>query len=348
MSSAGYRHGLVIGKFYPLHAGHSALIRAASRSCDRVTVEVLASRVESIPLDVRADWVREDHPECHVVSGMDDAEIDYDSPAVWDQHMQVIGGLLDSPIDAVFTSDPYGEELARRLDATWVQVDDGRVGTPVSGTTVRADVPGHWWALSPVVRSWFARRVVVVGAESTGTTTLARDLAYLFETLWVPEVGREWCESRPGGLSAPWHEVEFALISREQARREDEAARRVPCPLLVCDTDPLATAVWQERYLGSPSDSIVDLARSRQPDLYVLTSADIPFVQDGLRDGEHIRSWMTERFREVLGAQSAPWIEVSGSPRDRLDVARQAVSDLLDGGWGLADPLGAGSPPACG
>ena len=175
--SRRYAHGLVLGKFYPLHAGHGALIRRALVDCERVTVEVLGSVVESIPLDVRAAWLREEHPTARVVSAWDEAEVDYDSPEVWDEHMRVIEGLLDGPVDAVFTSDGYGEELARRLDADWVRVDPDRVTTPVSGRAIRADVEGHWHLLPPSVRSWFVQRIVVLGAESTGTTTLAELLA---------------------------------------------------------------------------------------------------------------------------------------------------------------------------
>jgi len=335
-----FRHGLVLGKFYPLHAGHSALIRTAEAACDRVTVQVLASSVESIPLEVRAAWLREEHPGCRIVAAMDEAEVDFDSPAAWDAHLTVISSLLDEPVDAVFTSDAYGAELARRLHSSWVQVDPGRIATPVSGTAVRADVAGHWWALPGPVRSTLIRRVVVVGAESTGTTTLARDLAEHLRTVWVPEFGREWTDLRPGGIGAPWVTAEFDLVAREQARMEDAGARLAPRPVLVCDTDVLATAVWHERYVGSGSASVEAMAKTRVPDLYLLTGDEIPFVQDGMRDGEHLRGWMTRRFREVLAAQPAPWLEVTGSPTERLTAATAAVEALLHRGWELADPLG--------
>ena len=199
---------------------------------------------------------------------------------------------------------------------------------------------GYWWAVSAPVRAWFTRRVVVLGAESTGTTTLARDIAEHFQTLWVPEFGREWSEIRPGGFTARWHSGEFDLVAREQARTEDEAARRVPLPLLICDTDVLATSIWHERYVGSRSLSVEAMAKQRQPELYILTGDEIPFVQDGLRDGEHLRRWMTGRFREVLAGQSVPWVEVTGSREQRLALASAAVGELLDAGWALADPLG--------
>lgn len=335
-----YRHGLVLGKFYPLHAGHEHLIAAAASACERVTVQVLASSVESIPLEVRAAWVRERFPMLNVVAAMDDAEVDFDSPAAWDAHMAIIADLLDAPVDAVFTSDAYGAELAQRLDAAWVPVDPGRSSLAVSGTAVRADVAGHWWALSPPVREWFCRRVVVLGAESTGSTTLARDLAAHYGTTWVPEFGRTWTERRPGGLDAPWHTAEFDLVATEHQRQERAALRTAPVPLVISDTDVLATTIWHERYVGAPSASVLDLAAEWTPDLYLLTGDEIAFVQDGLRDGEHLRHAMQQRFRDVLAAQTVPWLEVHGSPAHRLAEAAVHVDRLLSSGWALNAPLG--------
>lgn len=187
-----FRHGLVLGKFYPLHAGHDHLIRTAVRQCAEVTVEVLVASVESIPLAVRLGWVREHHPTVRVTGAVDDAAVDYGSEAAWDEHMTMIAGLLDRPVDAVFTSDSYGAELARRLDAQWVQVDPGRRLNPVSGTAIRADLASGWPELGPAVRATLARRVVVLGAESTGTTTLANALAAHYGTVAVPEYGRSY------------------------------------------------------------------------------------------------------------------------------------------------------------
>jgi HTH-type transcriptional repressor of NAD biosynthesis genes len=332
-------HGLVIGKFYPPHAGHLALVRAAMARCDRVTVQVLGSSQESLPLQLRAEWLREELPGAHVVAGLDDAPVDYDSPEAWDVHVRLIRDLLDSPVDAVFTSDRYGAELARRLGATWVQVDPERRATPVSATAVRADPARFWWALPAPVRAWYVRRVVVLGAESTGTTTLADDLAAHFGLPAVAEFGREWSEQRPGGLTAPWHTAEFDLVAREQARREDDAARRTPVPLLVCDTDVLATTVWHERYVGHASPTVLALAAARVPDLYLLTGDEIPFVQDGMRDGEHLRHAMQARFRELLRAQAAPWVELSGSRAQRLADAIALVEPLLAAPRVLAEPM---------
>lgn len=348
-----FAHGLVIGKFYPLHAGHLNLVRTALARCARVTVQVLVSSQESIPGELRARWIRDELPQACVLVGLDDAPVDYDSSAAWDAHVDVMRRLLDeasegtdpadTSIDAVFTSDVYGEELARRFGAAWVQVDPGRRAVSVSGSAVRADPGAHWWSLPAGVRAWFVRRVVVLGAESTGTTTLAEDLQRHYGLPPVTEFGREWSEIRPGGLEAPWHTSEFDLVAREQSRIEDDAARRTPCPLVVCDTDALATTLWHERYTGTVSPSVIALAAARVPDLYLLTGDEIPFVQDGMRDGEHIRHQMQAAFRSTLEAQSdaggAPWVELHGSRVERLARAVELIDTLCAEPRAVADPM---------
>ncbi len=340
-----FRHGLVIGKFYPFHAGHQALVRAATSSCDRVTVEVMVQGVESIPAQVRVAWVQGEHPGTRVVAAFDDAEVDFDSAEVWNLHMAVIESHLDGPVDAVFTSDAYGAELGRRLGASWQQVDPGRASTPISGTAIRNDPEGNWWALPTPVRRWFTKRVVVLGAESTGSTTLARALGEHYDTEVVPDCGQEWAERRPGGLEAPWQSAEFDLVAQQQAASEDVAAGRVARPLLVCDTDVLAAVLRHERYVGRPSPSVVAAAaEAPTPALYVLTGDEIPFVPHRMHEGEPVRAAMQQRFREVLGQVQAdrgvPWLEVRGTPDERLTAAIAAIDAVVAAGWDLAAPRG--------
>jgi HTH-type transcriptional repressor of NAD biosynthesis genes len=338
-ANARFRHGLVLGKFYPLHAGHSSLIRTAQNRSARVTVQLLGASQESIPLAVREAWLREEHPTARIVSAIDDAPVDFDSADAWAEHMVPIRALLDAPVDAVFSSDPYGAELADRLGATWVQVDAGRLHTPVSGTAIRADVPGHWWALAPAVRAWLTPRVVVLGAESTGSTTLAQALAGAYGTEMVAEYGREHSETRVGGLDTPWRSDEFDLIVDRQIDLENRALRRVPRPLLICDTDVLATTLWHERYVGPAPAGLLARAALHPPALYLLTGDEIPFVQDGLRDGEHIRHAMQQRFRDTLAEQPVPWLEVRGSVPDRVAQASVAIDRMLAGAFEFALPL---------
>jgi NadR type nicotinamide-nucleotide adenylyltransferase len=352
-----YRHGLVVGKFYPPHAGHHHLIDTAAARCDRLTVVVAPSRRESIPLPARCDWLRERHPDVFVVGVYDDHPVDYDDPGIWDAHCAVFRDALGgADVDAVFSSEAYGDELARRFGAAHVCVDADRRTRPVSGTAVRRDPVAHWDALGPGARAWFTRRVVVVGAESTGTTTLARALAEHYRarggvwsaTRWVPEYGRELTERKLGALRAgrpdatvfdvAWDRPDFVAVATEQNRAEDAAAR-AGSPVLFGDTDAFATAIWEERYLGTASPGVIALAR--RPDLYLRTDhVGVPFTDDGLRDGEDIREWMSQRFAERLAEQAAPTLTVTGPHETRLAVAVAAVDRLLAAGWELSDPLG--------
>ena len=174
------RHGLVIGKFYPPHLGHHHLIATAAAQVDRLSVLVLGSRRESIPVADRVSWLSEIHPDPHidVIGGRCDVPIDLDSDPIWSAHVAIMHATLErrtsQPVDVVFSSEPYGPELARRLGATHVAVDPARANQAVSGTVVRHDLSGSWDLLHPVVRAGLTTRVVVLGAESTGTTTVSQ------------------------------------------------------------------------------------------------------------------------------------------------------------------------------
>lgn len=354
-----FGHGLVLGKFYPPHAGHHHLVRTAAARCRRLTVLVCASSVESIPLADRVAWMREvhDEPGVEVVGTVDEVPVDYADPAVWDAHMAVFRAAVPGLVDAVFTSEAYGEELGRRFGATAVTVDLDRTAHPVSGTAVRKDPVGCWPHLAGPVRAALARRVVVVGAESTGTTTLTRALAAHYrarggvwaDTRWVPEYGRRYSEEKYARLRATrpaaafdevgWETAEFTRIAEHQLAAEDAAAR-TGSPVLFCDTDALATTVWHERYLGRPSPAVAAVAARSRHDLWLLTDHEgVPFEDDGLRDGEHLRPWMTGRFRAELTARGLPHVLLNGPHEERLRTAAAAVDGLLAAGRHFADPL---------
>ncbi len=377
VGNPSFAHGLVIGKFYPPHAGHDFLVRSAATFSRLATVLVLGSSVESLSIDERVAWLRATHAHrgnVRVAGALDDVRIDYADDQVWDAHLSIVEhalrhldgdgrGTPAGAVDAVFTSEPYGAELARRLGAADVRLDEARDLMPVSGTAVRQDTVGRFAELAPAVRAGLARRVVVVGAESTGTTTLARDLAGALRarggpfagTRWVPEYGREYSMAKLAaargaavlaGAAPPdlgdlrWETAEFEAIAAEQVAWEDEAAR-AGGQVVVCDTDAVATLVWHERYVGPPSDALRRTAAAMpRRALYLLTGdAGVPFDDDGLRDGEQLRAAMTARFRSVLATCGVPAVEVAGDRQERLQCALQAVDELL-AGWTFTPPLG--------
>jgi NadR type nicotinamide-nucleotide adenylyltransferase len=170
-------------------------------------------------------------------------------------------------------------------------------------------------------------RVVILGAESTGKTTLAIALAEHYQTTWVPEFGRLYTEARrPRGEL--WRSDEFTFIATEQVRMED-ALERIANRVLICDTDAFATAIWHERYLGQPSPEVLAVAAGRRYDLYILTDVDTPFVPDDIRDGESIRGWMHKRFQHELSWMGVPVLLLSGPHERRLAEAVARIDSLL-------------------
>lgn len=358
------RHGLIIGKFHPPHAGHELLVRTAARAARRVSVLVLGHPHETLSVDERVAWLAEmvaDLPQVVVAGGIDPHPIDYDDPAVWDLHERefrtVLATVTDEPVTAVFSSEIYGAELARRFDAVSVPVDPERALVPVSATQVREDPVAAWHHMPSPVRAGLCRRVVVIGAESTGTTTVARALTDGLrarggphgDTQWVPEVGRAWTVTKLADAAAAaalagrprptlddlaWPTDDFVAIAAQQNADEDRRARRGG-PVLVCDTDAFATGIWHERYVGEPSSDVEALARHHP--LYLLTHHEgVPFAQDGIRDGEHVRAWMTDRFLEALTATGRRTVVLRGTFDQRMTQAVAAVDDLLAEGWDLS------------
>jgi len=171
-------------------------------------------------------------------------------------------------------------------------------------------------------------RVCVVGAESTGKTTLAAALASRFETVWNPEYGRVYTEvGRPRG--AVWESSEFAHIARIHCWYEDFFARLAK-GVLVCDTDAFTTALFHEAYLGAPASGFED-ELARRYDLFVVCGTDVPFTHDGWREFETQRQWMQEQLLEHARESGSPWLLVEGPHDVRLEAATAAVELLLAG-----------------
>lgn len=319
-----FRRGLVIGKFYPPHRGHEFLIRTALEQSHHVDVIVCGKPDEQPSGDLRQSWLQELFPSAAV--RLIDDQYDSDDSQLWAR--LTIEWLGYAP-DAVFTSEDYGDRYAFFLQCRHVKVDQQRVHVPCCGTNIRHRPLEHWEFLSPPVRGWYVRRVCVLGAESTGTTTLAEALAVALETNWVAEYGREYSGAKLSRGETCWQTNEFTHIAGEQERRENLAAREAN-KVLICDTNAFATTLWHRRYMGFESEQVMQIARRGKCDLYLLTGDEIPFVQDGLRDGEMIRHEMHRWFEEALKNQTVPWRLLRGSHQERLCEARAIINTLLN------------------
>lgn len=316
--------GIVIGKFYPPHLGHRYLIETALAQADEVTAIVCDKEGQKIRGAIRAGWLKEMAPRIKTVVVPDIYPAD-DSKAWAEYTIRSLGYVPE----VVFTSESYGTAYAHFMGSRHVLVDQERGKVPISSTEIRSNPYHHWDFLAPCVRAYFAKRICIVGSESSGTTTLAMALAEHYQTIWVPEFGRLYTEAKlkaSGGLN--WQTEDFIFIAQQQNELEDQLARSCN-KVLICDTDAFATSLWHERYLGFMSNEVDALSRMREYDLYILTDVGIPFVQDGTRDGKAIRENMHRRFEEELNLRNKRFVVLKGDPEIRLEKAKELCDNIL-------------------
>lgn len=350
-------HALVVGKFYPPHVGHHKLIDTALAECPKVTVAVCYSSVENISVYDRIDWLRDRHPDAYFVAVKDDTPVMY-TDETWGWFLDALTYMLyahNRIPDVVYSGEDYAPEFARRLLARYkADIADGQKLTdypPPSvdyrildrselicrATDFRNDPITRWRTLAPATRAGMCKRIVICGAESSGTTTLAKALGDYYKTTVVPEYGRhfDWAV----GKHHVWTAEDFFHIQKKQREWEFELARTSEGGVLICDTDEYATAMFSEVYLGEEETSgiIQGIASQTPADLYIITNdAGIDFEDDGTRFNSGRRPWMTQWFATNL-PNDVPVTLVSGPPSLRLVQAIEAVNRVLV--WDIATPI---------
>jgi nicotinamide riboside kinase len=167
--------------------------------------------------------------------------------------------------------------------------------------------------------------ICLLGAESTGKTTLARQLAAHFECPWVPEHLRAFCEER-GRTPTREEQSEVLETQHLQVLAAQTAARQTKAPFVFCDTAPLLTAIYSEFVFGDPSLYARARALHASYGLTLLMALDIDWVADGLqRDGAHVRAPVSKLIAAELQALALPYVTISGQGEQRFKSALQAL-----------------------
>lgn len=333
-----FRHGLVFGKFMPLHEGHLHLLRFAAASCERLTVLVCSIPEEPIPGAVRYDWVKAALPGANVIHHTDLVPQEpIEHPNFWTIWRETVRHHTNNePFDALFASEEYGWRMAQELGCEFVPVNRERTLVQTSGTAIRTNPFREWDALSPQARSYFVKRVRVVGPESAGKSTLTKQLAEHFHTSYADEYARRLLDEYIAhGLRVPG-EVRYedlSMIARGQLATEDAMAQRAK-KVLFCDTDLWTTVYWSKFYHGRCSGWIAEEAAKRSYALTLLLSPDVPWVSDGQRPMPELekRQAFFHWWKARLEANHEPYIVIEGSWDERWRTAVQAVEVLMDGG----------------
>ena len=318
--------GLTLGKFAPLHKGHQFLIEKAMSETDHLIVIVYnAPESTNVPLSTRAGWIRKLYPAAEVLEARDGPTIVGNTPEIQRMHEDYLHKVLGARrVTHFFSSEFYGEHVSKALGAKDCRVDQARERVPISGTLIREDPYRHRSFVHPVVYRDLITKVVFLGAPSTGKTTLAESLARKFNTVWMPEYGREYWEE---------HQVDRRLsidqlveIAEGHLAREEQAILEAN-RLLFVDTDATTTFMFSLHYHGSAAPRLTAMADQalQRYDLFFLCGDDIPYDDTWDRSGKVNRELFQQQIRADLVRRQTPFTELRGGLADRMAVVDFAL-----------------------
>lgn len=164
-------------------------------------------------------------------------------------------------------------------------------------------------------------RICLIGAESTGKSELAEELARYYKTVWVPEFAREYTLR----VSRQLDFFDVFPVARGQMANEDRVLANAR-GIVILDTDLLSTVVYSRFYFGVCPDWIERAARIRLADLYLFMDIDVPFVADPARDARANRPQVHEEFQRALNEFGARHMLISGSREERRRKAIDAIN----------------------
>ncbi|MFP4844835.1 AAA family ATPase [Winogradskyella sp. PE311] len=172
-------------------------------------------------------------------------------------------------------------------------------------------------------------KIVLFGPESTGKTTLSRQLAKHYNTFWVPEYARQYLQAKWDSEQKICEPKDLLPIAIGQMKLENDLAKKTDS-LLICDTDLLETKVYSEAYYLNTCDPILEThALENYYDLYFLTNIDVPWQADDLRDKPNERAQMFKAFEDTLKTYKRPYVLLEGNKEKRLKTAIKYIDKLL-------------------
>ena len=172
-------------------------------------------------------------------------------------------------------------------------------------------------------------KVVLFGPESTGKTTLSKQLARHYNTVWTPEYAREYLQKKWNNERKTCEASDLIPIAIGQMRLENKLAKKAD-KVLICDTDLLETKVYSEEYYGGFVDEQLNKASlQNEYDLYLLTYIDTPWEEDDLRDRPEQRLEMFTAFENALKKNNKKYILLKGNKETRLKEAVRAIDEII-------------------
>lgn len=333
-----YNVGMYGGSFDPIHMGHvNTIIRAAS-ICKELHIILSYSKTrDNINYKQRHQWLVQltkdiENIVIHNIEDKADSKSEYN----WEDGANNIKDAIGKHIDAVFCGDDYkGKNIFEQLypDSTIVYTERNII--PISSTQIRTNPMTYWNYIPNIVKPYYTKKILIIGGESTGKSTLTRNLALAFNTNYVEEVGRE-VSSRAKSEDLMLDTDFYEIIIRHKALEYEkmQSANKV----LFIDTDCLTTLFYSKFLCTNKSitgnyDMLASsMANFNQYEVILFLDTDVEFVQDGTRNDSIAadRELYSNRLKREFDSRGIKYEVIKGNYLDRFNKAYNIVREILE------------------
>jgi HTH-type transcriptional repressor of NAD biosynthesis genes len=320
--------GFVFGKFYPFHIGHQKMIEFALEK-GSVTVLVCAEEKEKIDGNIRKEWIKKTFKNNKnlKVKVFKYDENNFPNTSVSDWEVSKIWSQVFKEYfkdeDFLVTSEEYGEMLSMIMDIDHFMFDENRESIQISASEIRESLFENWNYLPLSVQKYFALKVVFLGTESTGKTIMTNNLSEYFKSNKVSEAGRD--------LISDSKEFDFNDLEKvytEHANRIENVNYQKSFLTLI-DTDIHITKSYSEFIFGKKLSVPKEIIEKNKADLYLYSTKDAEYIQDGTRLEIDDRNKLDESHRNILKEDNIDFLEISGSWNDREKMAVENIKNLI-------------------
>lgn len=339
------KNGVCLGKFMPLHLGHEHLINTGIANCDHLTIAVCTLSKEPIDGELRFQWMKNRYSQ-EILDGrvtvvhlkedwmpQDPSEC-FSREVFYGTWAGTLKALAGHKIDVIFSSEDYGYPVAQYLECEHFLVDKARQIVPVSGTAIRNNPYENWQYMNKDVRKYFAKKILIIGPESTGKSTLTRNLANYYNRLGliakdVQEWAREWIDEN---LNGDMDKLEFdhiTMFGKTQVKIVEDLYEAGDSQLIFSDTDAIVSGIFQDIYYEEIDAGLFECAQNEKWDLVLFTNVDVPWVDDGQRNLGNKRVEVLGKFVKILKMFDIEYTTVRGNWDERFEIATNAVDKVI-------------------